>query len=87
MLCASRLAEKVGRIDKALTKRQEQLLVALGLPTAVPNVDHDDVIMAMQRDKKVAHGKLRFVLPTQLGHVELVDNIKPELAREILQQT
>jgi 3-dehydroquinate synthase len=41
----------------------------------------------MQRDKKVAHGKLRFVLPTQLGHVELVDDIKPELAREILQQT
>ena len=87
MLCASRLAEKVGRIDNTLTKRQEQLLVALGLPTAVPNVDHDDVIMAMQRDKKVAHGKLRFVLPTQLGHVELVDDIKPELAREILQQT
>ncbi|MCH2400197.1 MAG: 3-dehydroquinate synthase, partial [Pirellulales bacterium] len=73
--------------DKALTKRQEQLLVALGLPTDVPNVDHDDVITAMQRDKKVAHGKLRFVLPTQLGHVELVDDIKPELAREILQQT
>ena len=73
MLCASRLAEKVGRIDKTLTDRQEQLLIALGLP--------------MQRDKKVAHGKLRFVLPTQLGHVELVDDIKPELAREILQQT
>ena len=86
MLCASRLAERVGRIDKTLTERQKQLLVALGLPTAVPDVDHDDIMAAMQRDKKVAHGKLRFVLPTQLGHVELVDDIKPEVAREILQQ-
>ena len=29
----------------------------------------------MARDKKAAAGKLRFVLPTRLGHVELVGGI------------
>jgi 3-dehydroquinate synthase len=29
----------------------------------------------MQLDKKVAHGRLRFVLPTQMGHVELVGDV------------
>ena len=41
MLCASRLAERLGRIDSELTERQEKLLKALGLPTEVPDVDPD----------------------------------------------
>ena len=31
MLCASRLAERLGRIDSAVTERQERLLVAVGI--------------------------------------------------------
>ena len=30
----------------------------------------------MMHDKKVEHGKLRFILPTRMGHVELVGGIK-----------
>ena len=29
----------------------------------------------MMHDKKVEHGKLRFVLPTRMGHVELLADI------------
>ena len=29
----------------------------------------------MMHDKKVEHGKLRFVLPARMGHVELVGDI------------
>ena len=36
----------------------------------------DRVLEVMMRDKKVAHGRLRFVLPTRLGHVELVEDIE-----------
>ena len=32
----------------------------------------------MRRDKKVEHGKLRFILPTKIGHVELVGDISPD---------
>jgi 3-dehydroquinate synthase len=85
MLCASRLAERLGRVDAALTQRQRALLSALGLPVAMPAVDHDEMISAMSRDKKVSHGKLRFVLPTRMGHVELVADVEEALVREALQ--
>jgi 3-dehydroquinate synthase len=78
MVCASRLAEGLGRIDGKLTQRQKSLLERLGLPTAVAGLAHEDLLAAMQRDKKTEHGRLRFVLPTRLGHVELVDGVGPD---------
>jgi 3-dehydroquinate synthase len=77
MMCAARLAERLGRIDATLGQRQHALLTALKLPVDVPPLDHDALLAAMQRDKKVEHGRLRFVLPTELGHVELVGDIDP----------
>jgi len=81
MLCASRLAESLGRVDAAFTQRQFNLLMALGLPVDTPPLDRDALLDMMQRDKKVEHGRLRFVLPTKMGHVELVGNVDRELAR------
>jgi len=41
----------------------------------VPDVDRDELIELMFRDKKVERGKLRFVLPSRMGHVELVRDV------------
>jgi 3-dehydroquinate synthase len=38
----------------------------------------------MQRDKKVEHGQLRFVLPSRLGHVESVANVSIDIVRGVL---
>jgi 3-dehydroquinate synthase len=84
MMCAARLAEKLGRIDAELTRRQRELLVALSLPVEVVGLAHDQLLASMQRDKKVEHGKLRFVLPSRLGHVELVGGVDPALVREAM---
>ncbi len=84
MLCASRLAERLGRVDAKFTRRQHDLLAALGLPTKTPDLDHDQLLAAMQRDKKVQHGRLRFVLPTKMGHVELVADVDSDQARASL---
>ena len=78
MLCASRLAERLGRVDATFTRRQKQLLTTLGLPTEVPKVSSVELVERMRHDKKTEHGKLRFVLPTSLGHVELVDHISED---------
>ena len=82
MLCASRLAELLGRVDRAVTERQHRLLSQLKLPVDVPDLDREQLLNVMQRDKKVEHGKLRFVLPSRIGHVELVGDVPRELARE-----
>ena len=87
MMCAARLAERLGRVDAAFVERQRALLESFGLPLEVPDVDRDELIELMYRDKKVERGRLRFVLPTRLGHVELVrdvaaDDIHAALAAE-----
>jgi 3-dehydroquinate synthase len=76
MICASRLAERLGRIDEAVTRRQRELLTALGLPVEMPPVDRQAMLAVMARDKKAEHGRLRFVLPSRLGHVELVGGVE-----------
>lgn len=78
MLCASRLAQRMGRVDGVFTRRQYDLLEALGLPTKPPKLDPDKVLAVMGRDKKVEHGKLRFVLPSRMGYVELVSDVDPK---------
>ncbi len=84
---ASRLAEKLGRIERILTEQQVALLDAVGLPlnlSSAENISVDDIIGRMKLDKKTVSGKLRFVLPTRMGHVELVEDVPEELVRETL---
>ncbi len=78
MVCASRLAERLGRVDSRCTARQADLLRALGLPVDVPELESDAIMEAMLHDKKVAHGRLRFVLPARIGSAELVGGIDAE---------
>ena len=75
MMCAARLAQRLGQVDEEFVARQRGLLVALGLPVVLPDVDHEELLRATSHDKKVEHGRLRFVLPTRLGHVELVSDV------------
>ncbi|MFK7736906.1 MAG: 3-dehydroquinate synthase [Pirellulaceae bacterium] len=80
MHMAALLSKHLGRVDEAFVQRQESLLKTLGLPTAYENDDAEELWKAMQHDKKVESGKLRFILPRELGAVELVDDISREQA-------
>jgi 3-dehydroquinate synthetase len=75
MICAARLAERMKRVDAELTNRLRSLLEAFGLPVRVPNLDRRRILDSMAHDKKVQHGQLRFVLPSRMGHVDLVGSI------------
>jgi 3-dehydroquinate synthase len=86
MVCASRLAEKHGLIDAELTRRQQSLLTALGLPVAPkPEWPVNDQIAVMKRDKKADGGRMRFILPRQLGEVALFDDVPEQLVRDVLE--
>ena len=81
-VCASRLAERLGRVDARFTARQRDLLAAFGLAHAIAaRGPGTSILRTMLHDKKVEHGRLRFVLPTRLGQVELVGGIDPEDVR------
>jgi len=78
MMCAARLAERLGRVGPDFVRRQRELLVALGLPVELPDLDADALLAAMARDKKSRRGQLRFVLPSGLGHVELAEDVSAD---------
>lgn len=85
MVCASRLARARGMVPRSFTDRLVPLLDGFGLPTAPDRGwDVDRMLVAMRRDKKATAAGLRFVLPTKLGHVELVDGVPERLVREVL---
>jgi len=85
MVQASRLAERLGRIDSVTTDRQVRLLEQLGLSVAPPaEYDTDEILGRMRLDKKTTAGQLRFVLPSRMGQVELVDDVPEELVRELV---
>jgi 3-dehydroquinate synthase len=77
----------LGRIDASFTERQRKLLVALGLPVSLESCDTDELLAAMQRDKKTEQGRLRLVLPSRLGQVELVSDVPGDLVRKTWNET
>jgi 3-dehydroquinate synthase len=87
MLCASRLAEHLGRVSSDETRRQRQLLQALGLPVTVPfglRQRQAEILQCMLLDKKTESRQLRFVLPDRIGHVETIRNVDSQLALSVL---
>jgi 3-dehydroquinate synthase len=91
MAAAAQLAESLGRIGPDIVSRQQQLLTALELPATVAAYGQlakpataDELLAIMARDKKTLGGRLRFVLPSRIGHVELVDGVDPALVRRVL---
>ncbi len=85
---AATLAADLSMIAGDVVERQRRLLVAFGLPvTASAGFPADELLTIMSRDKKTVDGRLRFVLPTRLGHVELVDHIDPAAVRKVLSRS
>ena len=86
MRCAAALAARLGKVDAAFVERQEQLLESLELKLDVPAYDAEELVQLMYHDKKVSGGELRFVLPTRLGHVELVGGVSDEDVITVLKE-
>ena len=87
MVHASRLAERRGLIDSAITERQISLLTALHLPTVLPksiSLTTNDAIGRMRLDKKSISGNLRFILPTSLGAVRSCADVPESDVRAVL---
>lgn len=87
MQMAARLALAMGLAQPDLLERQTQLLTSCRLPVVLPDANPDEMLPVMMKDKKVAHGKLRFILPKRIGAVSLVGDVDEKLVREVIQQS
>ncbi|WP_414755011.1 3-dehydroquinate synthase [Anabaena sp. CCY 9910] len=87
MVAAGQIAVNLGLWQQADADRQNALIEKAGLPTKLPDgLDIEGIIEALQLDKKVKDGKVRFVLPTQIGVVTVTDEVTSDHIRQVLQQ-
>ena len=86
MVCAARIAERMGMLDEASVSRLIHLIERTGLPTTQDGLDVDAILETMLHDKKTVGGQLRFILPTRLGDVEIRDDVPLEFIRASLEQ-
>jgi shikimate kinase / 3-dehydroquinate synthase len=70
-VAAARLSEKIGLAQAGLVDEIKLVLDGLGLPTEIPDhLNRKTILEVMKRDKKVSAGKIKFVLPVQIGEVQ-----------------
>lgn len=86
MVCASRLAERLGMLSPGIAARLENLLRLFGLPTRIGRLSPGTIMESMSHDKKVQHGQLRLVLPSRIGSVSLVEHVPIEDIQIVLEE-
>jgi 3-dehydroquinate synthase len=86
MIYATRIAVKLQMTTEKTLLRLGGMIERVGLPTSQGNINPDKIIEFLHHDKKVLHGRVRFVLPRKIGLVEIVDIVPEKLIKEVLQE-
>lgn len=88
MVVAADIASELGMLDRRARDRIESLVTRCGLPAGIRGVRPAAIAGAYLHDKKFVNRKNRFVLPTAIGKVRIVEGV-PErvIARAIAGRT
>jgi 3-dehydroquinate synthetase len=89
MALAFRLSHKLGLCSGQDADRFARHLLAVGLPAAIadipgPRPSADELIAHMAHDKKVADGKLTFILVRGIGRAFITRDVPADAVRDIL---
>jgi len=85
MVAAAEIAAAVGKLDHNGARRIGQVTLALG-PLPRLEVRARSVVRRLRSDKKTRNRRVHFVLPTEIGKVEVVDDVPEEVALEVVEQ-
>jgi 3-dehydroquinate synthase len=78
MVAAANLATDLKMLDAGSKDRIIHLIARAGLPIGGLKIDAEHIATAMAFDKKVQSARIRFILPDQIGHVVIRDDIPAE---------
>lgn len=85
MVCAARLSVNLGN-DPEIFTVTERALRKLGLQVRIPaNLDVNDIMNVMMHDKKFREGQMVFIVPTEIGKVEINKQIASQSVRDVLE--
>lgn len=84
MAAVGEIAHRMGIFEESELARLKSVIECFGLPVEMPKMDAEKLLEAMQHDKKIVGGKVRFVLPRAIGDVFVTDEVDPSLVEEVL---
>jgi 3-dehydroquinate synthase len=87
MLAAGEIAVAMDLWSRPEQERQRALIAAAELPLRWPDLDPQAVLTCLQGDKKVQEGRVRFVLPTAVGAVQIRSDVQEATILEALLRT
>jgi 3-dehydroquinate synthase len=78
MIAATHISRDLGKCDELTARRIEQAVLGFG---ALPRVDVKgrEILRAIRGDKKTRDGVVHWVLPREIGKVEIVGNVPDEI--------
>jgi len=85
MIAAAEIARAVGRCESGTTERITEAVLGFG---RLPNVGarSRDIVRLLQTDKKTRNGVVHFVLPREIGKVDVVNNVPEKVVIRALDQ-
>ena len=85
MMLAMKLAHMRGSVTESEVARVGSLIASYHLPVEAPeSMTSAQFIGHMRKDKKNQQGKIRFIVPTQLGQCALVDDVSDEAVSQLI---
>ena len=85
MIAAANIALLTHKLDSVTTGRIADAVFGLGrLPKL--NVRSRNIVKRLQTDKKTVDGAVHFVLPTEIGRVEVVNNVPEKVVLEAVDE-
>lgn len=85
MVYEAELSEKLGFLEKGKAAEIKALIESYGLPSfADTTLDPAPMLAAMAIDKKTVAGRLRFVLPEDIGRVRIETGVEEDVIKEVI---
>lgn len=85
MIASAGIASAVGRIDPAIASRISDAVLALG-PLPKVQARSRDIVRLLKSDKKTRNGVIHFVLPREIGKVEIANDVPEQTAIEAVDE-
>ncbi len=86
MVGAGKLSQRLGLLSPARVKQQQSLLQRFDLPVSFSKIDLTDVERAMELDKKVRGGAIRWVLLEDMGKAVIHSSVPRQDVLAVLQE-
>jgi 3-dehydroquinate synthase len=84
MIAAARIGRRLNKLNENDRARIENAVTSLGRLPSLAGISTKDVLQAVQHDKKARNGAIHFVLPREIGRVEITPDVSSEIVREVI---